>query len=118
MARALKSLFERHADKRGIARRIRDGRFVFKEIKTTGHSNGIRIDLDTRHTAFFDPGSGKTRMYVRGVSAGQTKTPEQPSNEPFQNDVFASEAEYDRSVASVIARIKSGEVKPIEPDPE
>jgi hypothetical protein len=29
---------------------------------------------------------------------------------PFRHAVFASEAEYDRSVASVVARIQSGQV--------
>jgi hypothetical protein len=30
---------------------------------------------------------------------------------PFQHPVFASEAEYDQSVESVVARIRSGQVK-------
>ena len=35
---------------------------------------------------------------------------------PFRHAVFASEAEYDQSVASVVARIQSGQVKARTPD--
>ncbi|HEX8656645.1 MAG TPA: hypothetical protein VF690_03890 [Hymenobacter sp.] len=35
---------------------------------------------------------------------------------PFRHDVFASAAEYDYSVASVVARIRSGQVKARTPD--
>lgn len=35
---------------------------------------------------------------------------------PAWQAVFATEEEYDKSVASVVARIKSGEVQPREPD--
>ena len=39
-----------------------------------------------------------------------------PSLRPFQHAIFASEAEYDQSVAGVVARIRSGQVKARIPD--
>ena len=39
-----------------------------------------------------------------------------PAPQPFRHAVFASEAEYDQSVASVVARIRSGQVKARTPD--
>jgi len=44
------------------------------------------------------------------------KTPS--GRKPAWQAVFASEEEYDKSVASVVARIKSGEVQPRVPDEE
>lgn len=42
----------------------------------------------------------------------------QTVRKPAWQAAFASKAEYDKSVASVVARIKSGEVQPREPDEE
>ena len=39
-----------------------------------------------------------------------------PAPQSFCHAVFASEAEYDQSVASVVARIQSGQVKARTPD--
>lgn len=44
--------------------------------------------------------------------------PSQPPKAAFRNDVFADEAAYDRAVASVVARIKSGAVPARQPDEE
>ena len=41
-----------------------------------------------------------------------------PVRKPAWQAVFATEEEYDKSVASVVARIKSGEVQPRVPDEE
>ena len=38
------------------------------------------------------------------------------SPQPFRHAIFASEAEYDQSVESVMARIRSGQVKARTPD--
>lgn len=38
------------------------------------------------------------------------------SSPPFQHPIFASEAEYDQSVESVVARIRSGQVTARHPD--
>ena len=38
------------------------------------------------------------------------------SPQPFHHAIFASEAEYDQSVESVVARIRSGAVKARTPD--
>ncbi|WBO86750.1 hypothetical protein [Hymenobacter yonginensis] len=43
-----------------------------------------------------------------GLPAGSPK--------PFQHAIFASEAEYNQSVESVMARIQSGQVKARTPD--
>ena len=56
-----------------------------------------------------------------------TKTPTQPTSratsqkklpvrKPAWKAAFPTKEEYDKSVASVVARIKSGEVQPREPD--
>ncbi|WP_345125923.1 hypothetical protein [Hymenobacter antarcticus] len=35
---------------------------------------------------------------------------------PFRHPIFVSEAEYDRSVESIVARIRSGQVQARTPD--
>ena len=52
-----------------------------------------------------------TKPYREATSQ---KTP--PARKPAWQAVFATEEEYDKSVASVVARIKSGEVQPRVPD--
>lgn len=47
--------------------------------------------------------------------AGRSVSPV-PASRAFRHAVFASEAEYDRSVASVVARIRSGQVPARTPD--
>ena len=60
------------------------------------------------------------RLLVVRVAKGMAAGPRSParSPRPFQHAIFASEAEYDQSVASVVARIRSGQVKARTPDPE
>ena len=58
--------------------------------------------------------STKKRLLVVRVARGLAAGPRAPR--PFQHAVFASEAEYDQSVASVVARIRSGQVKARTPD--
>ena len=41
-----------------------------------------------------------------------------PVRKPAWKAAFPTKEEYDKSVASVVARIKSGEVQPREPDEE
>ena len=56
------------------------------------------------------PGWGKAKeMAAKSISSI-------PAPRPFRHAVFASEAEYDRSVASVVARIHSGQVKARTPE--
>ena len=58
--------------------------------------------------------STKKRLLVVRVAKGMAAGPRSP--QPFQHAIFASEAEYDQSVASVVARIRSGQVKARTPD--
>ena len=62
--------------------------------------------------------STQKRRSVVGVAkrlaAGPCSPPSVP--QPFQHPIFTSEAEYDQSVASVVARIRSGAVKARTPD--
>lgn len=64
--------------------------------------------------------STKKRLVLVGAGKGMATGPFSParSPQPLQHAVFASEAEYDRSVASVMARIRSGQVKARTPDPD
>lgn len=50
--------------------------------------------------------------------ASQSARPKPAAEKPAWRAVFATEAEYDSVVASVVARIKSGEVQPRVPDEE
>ena len=77
--------------------------------------------LDAGHpSASLPPGQGAARGKqpdggkVKGMGAGPFLSVSAPR--PFRHAVFASEAEYDRSVASVVARIQSGQVKARTPD--
>ena len=60
----------------------------------------------------------KKRLPVVGLEQEQAAGPRSPAQppQPFRHPVFATEAEYDRSVASVVARIQSGQVKARTPD--
>ena len=62
--------------------------------------------------------SPKKRLLVVGPEQELAAGPRSPaqSPRPFRHPVFATEAEYDRSVASVVARIQSGQVKARTPD--
>ena len=64
--------------------------------------------------------STKKRLLVvrvaKGPATGLRASARSPR--PFQHAVFASEAEYDQSVASVVARIRSGQVQARPPDPD
>jgi hypothetical protein len=55
---------------------------------------------------------------INRPSARPTQQKAQSARKPAWQAVFATEEEYDRSVASVVARIKSGEVQPRMPDEE
>ncbi len=50
------------------------------------------------------------------AAASATRKPAQPRKAAFSSEVFASEAEYGQSVASVVARIQSGQAPPRPPD--
>lgn len=50
------------------------------------------------------------------AAASVTLQPARPRKTAFSPEVFASEAEYNQSVASVVARIQSGQVPPRPPD--
>lgn len=58
------------------------------------------------------------RLAFIGAGKGLAAGPRSPARlpQPFQHAVFASEAEYDQSVESVVARIRSGQVKVRTPD--
>ena len=62
--------------------------------------------------------STKKRLLVVRVAKGLAAGPRSParSPQPFRHAIFASEAEYDQSVASVVARIRSGQMLPRTPD--
>ena len=49
-------------------------------------------------------------------AARQSVRQKPAAKEPAWRAAFAIEADYDKAVASVVARIKSGEVQPREPD--
>ena len=61
-------------------------------------------------------GHGKqaVREEAKRVDAGRFSSV--PTPQPFRHAVFASEAEYDQSVAIVVARILNGQVKAHTPD--
>ena len=50
------------------------------------------------------------------TAATTTRKTVRPRKAEFSPEVFASEAAYDQSVASVVARIQSGQVTRREPD--
>ena len=62
--------------------------------------------------------STKKRLRVVGMKRKQTPDAGSPagSSPAFQHPIFASEADYDQSVESVVARIRSGQVKARLPD--
>ena len=64
------------------------------------------------------PSGGRGKQSVREESRRMGADPfsSVPTPKPFRHAVFASEAEYDQSVASVVARIRSGQVKARTPD--
>ncbi|MBB4603599.1 hypothetical protein HNQ93_004226 [Hymenobacter luteus] len=53
--------------------------------------------------------STKKRLLIVRVAKGLAVGPRAPRT--FYHAIFASEAEYDQSVESVVARIRSGQVK-------
>ena len=57
--------------------------------------------------------STKKPLYRR--AGNRPDAPVRPPR-PFRHAIFASEAEYNRSVASVVARIRSGQVQARIPD--
>ena len=62
--------------------------------------------------------SPKKRLPVVGLEqelAAGPRSPDRPPR-PFRHPVFASAAEYDQSVASVVACLRSGQVKARTPD--
>ena len=62
--------------------------------------------------------STQKRRSVVGVAKRLAAGPCSPISvsRPFQHPIFTSEAEYDQSVESVVARIRSGEVKARTPE--
>ena len=62
--------------------------------------------------------STNKRRAVGGVAKRLAASPRSSISvpRPFQHPIFTSEAEYDHSVESVIARIRSGEVEARTPD--
>jgi hypothetical protein len=62
--------------------------------------------------------STKKRLLVVRVAKGLAIGLRAPAHspQPFRHAIFASGAEYDQSVASVVARIRSGQVKARTPD--
>jgi hypothetical protein len=50
--------------------------------------------------------------------ASQPPRPKAAAQKPAWQAAFATESDYDNAVASVVARIKSGEVQPRVPDEE
>ena len=60
----------------------------------------------------------KKRLRIVGMERKPAPDAGSPagSSVPFQHPIFASEAEYDQSVESVVARIRSGQVKARLPD--
>ena len=51
-------------------------------------------------------------------ATNQTTRLKPAAKKPAWQAAFATEADYDKAVASVVARIKSGEVQPRVPDEE
>jgi hypothetical protein len=51
----------------------------------------------------------RKRLLIVRVAKKMATGPQAPR--PFHHAIFASEAEYDQSVESVVARIRSGQVK-------
>lgn len=62
--------------------------------------------------------STERRLFFIRITKGTATGPHPLARlpQPFQHAIFASEAEYDQSVESVVARIRSGQVKARTPD--
>ena len=63
--------------------------------------------------------TGKEESTVRPFKVNSqlaAKKTVRPRKATFSHEIFASAAEYDQSVASVVARIQSGQVPPRQPD--
>ena len=62
------------------------------------------------------PARGKQSGWEKAKEMAAKSISSIPAPRPFRHAVFASEAEYDRSVANVVARIHSGQVKARTPE--
>jgi hypothetical protein len=81
--------------------------------------NETAIDCDFKDE--FEEAPEKVKALLTGCNppaAGLSPSSQDPAGAEPWRAVFVSEAEYDASVKSVVARINSGEVKPIEPELE
>ena len=79
--------------------------------------------LDAGHPgASYPPGQGVARgqqpVWGKAKKMGAGPFSSVPAPRPYRHAVFASEAEYEQSVASVVARIRSGQVKARSPEEE
>lgn len=61
-------------------------------------------------------GYGKQAVREEAKRMGAGPFSSVPTPQPFRHAVFASEAEYDKSVASIVACILNGQVKARTPD--
>ena len=55
-------------------------------------------------------------MANKKIKVSAPRQPVRPRKATFSSEVFASEAAYNQSMASVVARIESGQVPPRQPD--
>jgi hypothetical protein len=56
--------------------------------------------------------------HVKTINRPAARPTQQKAPQPAWQAVFATEEKYDKFVASVVARIESGEVQPREPNEE
>ena len=89
------------------ARRDENGVFAKRTDKTLTQSGHERTKRST----------GESTVRLATVASQRvSKKTVQPRKAAFSHEAFASEAEYNQSVASVVARIQSGQVPLRQPD--
>jgi hypothetical protein len=117
-------------DRKGYIRRDDNGQFgAGRHDERSIHSNGYsklsygatnQQGVYRKGRAFVHVDASKGKALVGSVLSQAAKTVSQtsvPSKKPsFSHDIFTSEEEYNQSVESVVARIRSGQVTAREPD--
>ncbi|MGI4871658.1 MAG: hypothetical protein ACRYFX_10820 [Janthinobacterium lividum] len=128
-----KRLFSPPKSGKAIRRDKESGRFFDASSRDDARfSDASSRDDDRRDarnggTSIYHPsqgsGMGARAGYVQLISAKAARSVAKPTAAPKRRDthfypkeIFSSQAEYDASVDSVVARIKSGEVKARTPD--
>lgn len=119
-------------DKAGYTGRDSDGRFASKghddrysdkgslgrDDKYSDSKGTDKGMSGTSSEGKFSEGRGHSTKHIRKsvATSALSQASTQTRKFAFSHDIFSSQEEYDQSVASVVARIKSGAVKARQPD--